>query len=41
LKEKYSSLEDKVKFLVGDACNLSKDIGKFNLIFGGNLIDRL
>jgi SAM-dependent methyltransferase len=31
----------KVKFVVGDACNLSPALGKFNLIFGGNLVDRL
>lgn len=26
---------------MGDACNLDKALGKFSLIFGGNLIDRL
>lgn len=30
-----------MSFVVGDACNLDKSLGKFNLIFGGNLIDRL
>ena len=26
---------------MGDACNLDPSLGKFDLIFGGNLIDRL
>lgn len=26
---------------MGNACDLDKNLGKFNLIFGGNLIDRL
>ena len=30
-----------MKFVVGDACNLNPCLGKFNVIFGGNLIDRL
>lgn len=37
----YENASKKVKFLVGNACNLDKSIGKFSLIFGGNLIDRL
>ena len=27
--------------MVGDACKLDPSLGKFNLVFGGNLIDRL
>ena len=34
-------IKHKVKFVVGDACNLDSSLGKYNLIFGGNLIDRL
>jgi len=41
LDEQYQQLSAKVRFLVGDACNLDSTLGKFNLIFGGNLIDRL
>jgi SAM-dependent methyltransferase len=41
LEEKYKHLAGKVRFMVGDACNLDKGLGKFNIIFGGNLIDRL
>jgi 2-polyprenyl-3-methyl-5-hydroxy-6-metoxy-1,4-benzoquinol methylase len=37
----HEEVANKVKFVVGDACNLSPSLGKFNLIFGGNLIDRL
>lgn len=31
----------KVKILQGDACKLDHNLGKFDVIFGGNLIDRL
>ena len=41
LKGKFENLSGKIKFLQGDACNLNKDLGKFDVIFGGNLIDRL
>ena len=41
LNENYQDISSKVKFSVGDACNLNPGLGKFNLIFGGNLIDRL
>jgi putative 4-mercaptohistidine N1-methyltranferase len=30
-----------VSFATGDACNLSEDHGDYDLIFAGNLIDRL
>ena len=39
--EKYKDIKNKVRFLVGDASNIDKSLGKFSLIFGGNLIDRL
>lgn len=41
LNEKHSDLSTKVKFSQGDACNLSADLGHFDAIFAGNLIDRL
>jgi len=34
-------LKSKIRFEVGNACDLDKSLGMFNLIFGGNLIDRL
>jgi len=34
-------MKDCVKFFQGDACKLDKELGKFDLIFGGNLICRL
>ena len=37
----FKDLESKVKFIVGDACKLDAALGKFSMIFGGNLIDRL
>ncbi len=41
LHELYADLQGRVKFVVGDACNLDPSLGKFSVIFGGNLIDRL
>lgn len=41
LTSTYPNLVSKVKFIVGDACKLDQSLGKFSLIFGGNLIDRL
>ena len=32
---------DTVKFIQGDACNLNPQLGKFHLIMGANLVDRL
>jgi len=39
--ERFSDLNDKVKFIQGDACNLDASLGKFDIIFAGNVIDRL
>ena len=41
LHELYADLQGKVKFVVGDACKLDQSLGKYSVIFGGNLIDRL
>lgn len=41
LQDQYAERAAKVRFVVGDACNLDLGLGKFSLIFGGNLIDRL
>jgi len=41
LTTRYNNISNKAKFLVGDACKLEQSLGKFSLIFGGNLIDRL
>ena len=41
MEKKYQKCKGKVRFEVGDACKLDKSLGKFNVIFGGNLIDRL
>jgi ubiquinone/menaquinone biosynthesis C-methylase UbiE len=41
LHEKHSGLKDKVKFIEGDACHLSPELGKFDVVFAGNLIDRI
>jgi 2-polyprenyl-3-methyl-5-hydroxy-6-metoxy-1,4-benzoquinol methylase len=32
---------DRIKFEVGDACNLREDLGQFNLVLASNLICRL
>ncbi|MBV1880277.1 MAG: 5-histidylcysteine sulfoxide synthase [Pseudomonadales bacterium] len=37
----YNSIKDKVHFSQGDACNLKTQFSRYNLIFCGNLIDRL
>jgi len=41
LNKNFKDYSEKVKFMVGDACSLEKSLGKFDLIFGGNLVDRL
>lgn len=37
----YSSVQDKISFLQGDACNLASKFTDYDLVFAGNLIDRL
>lgn len=37
----YDEVKDRVDFLQGDACNLKPQFTNYNLIFAGNLIDRL
>jgi len=39
--EGYEDLKDKVSFLQGDACNLVEKYKDYDLVFAGNLIDRL
>ncbi len=39
--EGYDKLTDKVSFMQGDACNLPGKYKDYDLVFGGNLIDRL
>lgn len=41
LKEKYPDLAGKVKFHVGDACKLDESLGKFDVIYSGNILDKL
>lgn len=33
--------KDRINFWQGDACNLNPSLGKFHLIFAGNLVDRI
>ncbi len=37
----YDKIKDKVAFSQGDACNLADKYTDYDLVFGGNLIDRL
>ncbi len=37
----YDAVKDKVAFLQGDACNLVAKYNDYDLVFAGNLIDRL
>ncbi len=37
----YDSIKHKIEFVQGDACNLKPGFGGYDLIFCGNLIDRL
>lgn len=39
--EHYESIKDKITFLQGDACNLADKFTDYDLVFAGNLIDRL
>ncbi len=37
----YNAIKDKVSFMQGDACNLDAKYTDYDLVFAGNLIDRL
>ncbi|MFK8082340.1 MAG: 5-histidylcysteine sulfoxide synthase [Granulosicoccus sp.] len=37
----YADIKDKVTFMQGDACNLPEKFSGYDLVFAGNLIDRL
>ena len=37
----YASLKDKINFMQGDACNLLEKYTDYDLVFAGNLLDRL
>lgn len=39
--EGYEAIKDRVTFLQGDACNLSDKFSEYDLVFAGNLLDRL
>lgn len=39
--EGYAAVKDKIAFLQGDACNLADKFTDYDLVFAGNLIDRL
>ena len=39
--EGYEAVKDKIAFLQGDACNLVDKYKDYDLVFAGNLIDRL
>ncbi len=37
----YEAIKDRVQFMQGDACNLPEKFTDYDLVFAGNLIDRL
>ena len=39
--EGYEAVKDKIAFMQGDACNLLEKYNDYDLVFAGNLIDRL
>ena len=39
--ENYDRVKDRVVFMQGDACNLAEKFTDYDLVFAGNLIDRL
>lgn len=39
--EGYKGVKDKIAFMQGDACNLVEKFNDYDLVFAGNLIDRL
>ena len=39
--ETYEAIKNKISFMQGDACNLTEKYTDYDLVFAGNLIDRL
>ena len=39
--EGYDAVKDRIHFMQGDACNLPEKFNDYDLVFAGNLIDRL
>ena len=39
--EAYPPVKDRITFMQGDACNLAANLTDYDLIFAGNLLDRL
>ena len=39
--EAYEAVKNKISFMQGDACNLTDKYTDYDLVFAGNLIDRL
>lgn len=37
----YTDIKDRVDFMQGDACNLPEKFDRYDMVFAGNLIDRL
>lgn len=37
----YAAVKDRINFMQGDACNLAEKFTDYDLVFAGNLIDRL
>lgn len=41
LQQKHKELTQRVKFVQGDACQLNAELGTFDTVFAGNLLDRV
>ena len=39
--EQYDAIKERITFLQGDACNLAPKFSDYDLVFAGNLLDRL
>lgn len=39
--ERFSEINNKIQFVKGDACKLDPSLGKFDIVFAGNVVDRL
>jgi len=39
--DEYEAVKDRINFMQGDACNLPQKFDDYDLVFAGNLIDRL